>query len=103
MLYLPEYNSEERASKGQVRGLWDEVGTYGYVALHSSELYALDMLSSMSWRVWRLGVGAVYELPKNVRRVGSADCVHRMSADVRIPSGHGGWEARLYMRLALGR
>jgi len=22
---------------------------------------------------------------------------------MRIPSGHGGWEARLYMRLALGR
>jgi hypothetical protein len=49
----------------------------------------------MSWRVWRLGVGDVYELPKNVRRDGSADCVHRMSADVRIPSGHGGWEATL--------
>ena len=61
------------------------------------------MLSPMSWRVWRLGLGAVYELPKNVRRVGSADCVHRMSADVRILSGHGGWEARSYMRLALGR
>jgi len=30
------------------------------VALHSSELYALDMLSPMSWRVWMLGVGAVY-------------------------------------------
>ena len=49
-----------------------------------------------------LGVGAVYELPKNVRRVGDADCVHWMPADVRIPSGHGGWEAHLYMRLALG-
>ena len=61
------------------------------------------MLSPMSWRVWRLGVGAVYELPKNVRCVGSADCVHRMSADVRIPSGHGCWEAHSYMRLALGR
>ena len=48
-------------------------------------------------------MGAVYELPKNVRRVGDVDCVHRMSADVRIPSGHGGWEARSYMRLALGR
>jgi hypothetical protein len=72
------------------------------VALHSSELYALDMLSPMSWRVWMLGVGAVYELPKNVRRVCDVDCVHRMSADVRIPSGHGGWEARSYMRLALG-
>ena len=72
------------------------------VALHSSELYALDMLSLMSWRVWMFGVGAVYELPKNVQRVGDADCVHRMSADVRIPSGHGGCEVRLYMRLALG-
>jgi len=74
------------------------------VALHSSELYDLDMLSPMSWRVWTLGVGAVsvYELLKNVRRVGDADCVHRMSANVRIPSGHGGWEARSYMRLALG-
>ncbi len=72
-------------------------------SVHSSELYVLDMLSSMSWRVWRLGVGAVYELPKNDRRVGDVDCVHRMSADVRIPSGHGGWEARSYMRLALGR
>ena len=73
------------------------------VALHSSELYALDMLSPMSWRVRRLGVGAVYELPKNVRRVGDVDCFHRMSADVRIPIGHGGWEARSYMRMALGR
>ncbi len=72
------------------------------MALHSSELYALDMLSPMSWRVWTLGVGTVYELLKNVRRVGDADCVHGMSADVRIPSGHGGWEARSYMRLALG-
>jgi len=26
------------------------------VALHSSELDALDMLSPMSWRVWTLGV-----------------------------------------------
>jgi hypothetical protein len=74
------------------------------VVLHSSELYALDldMLSPMSWRVWTLGVGAVYELPKNVRRVDDVDCVHRMSADVRIPSGHGGWKARSYMMLALG-
>ena len=56
------------------------------MALHSSELYALDMLSPMSWRVWMLGVGAVYELPKNVRRVGDADCVHQMSVDVRILS-----------------
>ena len=49
-----------------------------------------------------LGVGAVYDLPKNVRCVGDADCVHWMSADVRIPSGHGGWEAHSYMRLVLG-
>jgi hypothetical protein len=48
-------------------------------------------------------VGAVYELPKNVRRVGDADCVHRMSVDMRILRGHGGWEERLYMSLALGR
>jgi len=61
------------------------------------------MLSPMSWRVWRLGVDAVGELPKNVRPVGSADCVHRMLADVRIPSGHGRWEVHSYMRLALGR
>ena len=61
----------------------------------SSELYALYMLSPMSWRVWRLGVCDVYELPKNVRHDGSADCVHWMSADVRIPSGRGGWEATL--------
>ncbi len=47
-------------------------------------------------------MGAVHELPKNVPRVGDADCVHRMSADMRIPSGHGGWEAHSYMRLALG-
>ncbi len=26
-----------------------------------------------------------------------------MSADVSIPSGHGGWEAHSYIRLALGR
>ena len=61
------------------------------------------MLSPMSCKVWRLGVGAVEESPKNVRHVGDADCVHRMLVDMRIPSEHGGWEARLYMRLALGR
>ncbi len=72
------------------------------VVLHSSEMYALDMLSPMSWRVWMIGVGAMYELSKNVRRVGNADCVHQMLADVRILSRHGGWEARSYMRLALG-
>ena len=37
---------------------------------------------------------AVLELPKNAQHVGEADCFHRRSADVRIPSGHGGWEAR---------
>ena len=50
-----------------------------------------------------LGVGAVKELPKIVRRVGDAECVHRMSADVSIPNGHGGWEARSSIRLALSR
>jgi len=45
----------------------------------------------------------LYELPKNVWRVDDATCVHRMSADVRIPSGHGGWEAHSYTGLALGR
>ena len=47
-------------------------------------------------------MGAVKELPKNVRHVGEADCFQRRLADVRIPNGHGGWEARLYMRLAFG-
>ncbi len=31
------------------------------------------------------------------------DWLHRRSADVRIPSGHGSWEAHSYIRLALGR
>jgi len=55
----------------RVRKGKDKWGAVGWswnvrVALQSSELYALDMLSLMSWRVWMLGVSAVYELPKNV-------------------------------------
>ena len=53
--------------------------------------------------VWRLGVGAVYELPKKVLRVGEADVCQLMSADVRMPRGQGEVEAREYMRFALGR
>jgi len=53
--------------------------------------------------VWILGVGAVYELPYNVRRVGESDCFQKKSAEVRMPSVQGGLEARSYMRLAWGR
>ncbi len=36
--------------------------------------------------------------------MGEADWLYRTrSAEVRIPSGHGGWEACLYMSLALGQ
>jgi hypothetical protein len=38
-----------------------------------------------------------------VRHVGEADWLQRRSADVKIPHGDGGWEARSFMRLALGR
>ncbi len=44
-----------------------------WVALHSSELNAFEMLSPMSCCVYKLGVGDVYELPKNVLRMGEAD------------------------------
>ncbi len=47
-------------------------------------------------------MGTVYELPKNVWHVGEADQLQCRLADVRIPCGYGGWEACLYMRLALG-
>ena len=50
-----------------------------------------------------LGVGAVYELPKKVLRVGEAEAFQLMSADVSMPRGHGGVEAREYIRFALGR
>ncbi len=53
--------------------------------------------------MWILGVGAVYELPKKVLRAGEADVLQLMSADVRMPRGHGGVEAREYIRFALGR
>jgi hypothetical protein len=45
-------------------------------------------------------VGAVYELPQNVRRVGESDCFQIKSAEVRMPSVQGGLEAHSYMRLA---
>ncbi len=82
---------------GAVEGSWNV-----RVALHSSELNAFEMLSPMSWSVYKLGVGEVYELPKNVLHVGEGDRLQRKLADVRIPSGNGGWEACPYMRLALG-
>ena len=53
--------------------------------------------------MWTLGVGAVYEFPKKVLRVGEADALQFMSADVSMPRGHGGVEAREYMRFAFGR
>jgi len=45
-------------------------------------------------------VGAVYELPQNVHRVGESDCFQMKSAEVRMPSVQGGLEAHSYMRLA---
>ena len=53
--------------------------------------------------MWILGVGAVYELPKKVRRFGDIDSCQLMSAEVSIPSGHGWFEAREYIKLAFGR
>jgi hypothetical protein len=50
--------------------------------------------------VWRLGVGAVYELPKKVLREGEAEAFQFLSADVSMPRGHGLVEAREYIRLA---
>ncbi len=73
------------------------------VAEHRSELKAFEIPRPRSCIVWRLGVGAVYELPKKVLRVGDADAFQLMSADVRMPRGHGEVEAREYMRFALGR
>ncbi len=35
--------------------------------------------------------------------MGEAKWLQRMSTKVRIPSGHGDYEARSYMRLALGQ
>ena len=50
--------------------------------------------------VWILGVGAVYELPYKMHRVGKSNCFQKKSAEVRIPSVQGSLEARLYIRLA---
>ncbi len=54
--------------------------------------------------MWTLGVEAVYELPKKVLRVGEAEAFQLMSADVSMPRGHRGVEAREYIsRFAFGR
>ena len=73
------------------------------VAEHSNELYAFKRLSPRSCVVWMRGVGAVYELPKKVRLVVDVESLQLISAVVSIPSGHGGVEAREYIRLAFGR
>ena len=53
--------------------------------------------------MWIPGVGAVYELPKKGRWVSDAELLQLISAEVSIPSGQRGVEAREYMRLAVGR
>ena len=53
--------------------------------------------------MWMRGVGTVYELPKKVHLVVDVESLQLISAVVSIPSGHGGVEAREYMRLAFGR
>jgi len=53
--------------------------------------------------VWILGVGAVYEFPKNVRLVVEVELLQLISAEVSIPSGQGGVEALAYIRLAFGQ
>ncbi len=72
------------------------------VAEHRSELKAFKIPRPRSCIVWTLGVGAVYELPKKVLRVGEAEALQLMSADVSMPRGHGGVEAREYIRFAFG-
>ncbi len=57
------------------------------MAEHSSELYALEMLRPRSCIVWIPGVGAVYELPKKVRRFVDAELLQLILAEVSIPSG----------------
>ena len=52
--------------------------------------------------MWIPGVGAVYELPKNVRLVVDVELLQLISAEVSIPSGQGGVEALEYIRLAFG-
>ena len=53
--------------------------------------------------MWMLGVGAVYEFPKKFRLVEDLDSVQLMSAEVSIPNGQGGFDAREYIKFALGR
>ena len=65
-------------------------------------LYAFEMLRPMSCIVWILGVGAVYEFPKNVRLVVEVELLQLISAEVSIPSGQGGVEALAYIRLVFG-
>ena len=48
-------------------------------------------------------MGAVYDPPKKLRLVGDKDSCQLISAEVSIPSGHGGFEAREYIRFAFGR
>ncbi len=73
------------------------------VAEQRSELKAFEIPRPRSCNVWILGVGVVYELPKKVLRDGEAEAFQFMSADVRMPRGHGLVEAREYIRLAFGR
>ena len=42
-------------------------------------------------------------MPKKVLRAGEAEALQFMSADVSMPSEHGGVEAQEYMRFAFGR
>ena len=48
-------------------------------------------------------MGAVYEFPKKFRVLEDLDSLHLMSAEVSIPNGHGGFDAREYIKFALGR
>ena len=70
------------------------------VAEQRRELKAFKIPRPRSCKVWILGVGAVYELPKKVLREGEAEAFQFLSADVSMPRGHGLVEAREYIRLA---
>ena len=70
------------------------------VAEHNNELYAFEMPSPRSCNVWMLGVGAVYKFPKKIRVLEDLDSLQLMSAEVSIPSGQGGFDAREYIKLA---
>ncbi len=70
------------------------------VAEQRRELKAFEIPRPRSCKVWILGVGAVYELPKKVLREGEAEAFQFLSADVSMPRGHGLVEAREYIRLA---